>query len=873
MSLTPGSRLGPYEIVSLIGEGGMGEVWKARDTRLGRLVALKTLPADKVADPERRQRFVLEAKTVSALSHRNIITIHDIGEAGGQSYIVMEFVAGKSLDKLIPRQGLHLPEVLSYASQIAGAMIAAHAAGIVHRDLKPANVMVTDSGEIKVLDFGLAKLTEKTASAESEAAQTVSLSMTAPGSVIGTVAYMSPEQAEGGKVDTRSDIFAFGALLYELATGQRPFQGGSKLSTLSAILRDDPKPPSELAAGVPRDLDKIVLRCLRKDPERRFQSMADLKLALEDLQEEMDSAKAPKIRKTGRLLWAAGLVLPLVLIGSGIWRFAGNRESQVPLQVRPLTTYPGREVSPSFSPDGGEVAFSWNGEKQDNYDIYVKVIGTARPLRLTTDPAADVNPRWSRDGRWIAFTRTQGASGPDIVIGLRSEIFLVPALGGPEQPVAVFPNGAYPDAWTPDGRRLIVEGQDSATHPFALFLVSVDTGDKRRLTYPTQGSNDFGGSLSPNGRTLVFVRWTSDTAGDLYALPLGSDFTPRGEPRRLTFDNSQIHGSAWTADGREIVFNSSRGGSAGALWRLDVSGRQSPRLLTIGESGRDPAISPQGNRLVYSQSVANSNIWRVNLSDPRAEPAPFIYSTRSQTAPCYSPDGAKIAFISNRSGNDQVWACDADGSNPVQLTSIGRCGRPAWSPDGQQIVSGCDVNGYTQIHSVSVHGGPTLRLTREPYNDIGPIWSRDGKWIYYLSDRSGGDFQLWKLPARGGTAVQITHKGAWAHLESADGKTIYYKNQHSPEGPLWQVPAEGGEESQVLDSVTFMNFQPTPGGIYFLEGTDLRFFNFAARSSKLIRRIQKPPDRGLAVSPDGHWLLYAQIDQIGDDLMLVENFR
>jgi Tol biopolymer transport system component len=262
-----------------------------------------------------------------------------------------------------------------------------------------------------------------------------------------------------------------------------------------------------------------------------------------------------------------------------------------------------------------------------------------------------------------------------------------------------------------------------------LFLVSKDSGDKRRLTYPPQGNRDVGGALAPNGRTLVFVRWTGDLAGDLYAQSLGGDLAPQGEPRRLTFDNSPIHGIAWTADGREIVFQSNRCGSSGALWRLDVSGRDSPRLLPVGESGRDPAISKQGNRLVYSQSVANSNIWRVNLAGPRAESAPFIFSTRSQSVPRYSPDGGKIAFISNRSGGDQIWICDADASNPVQLASIGGCGRPGWSPDGQQIVFDSTVGGYRQIHRVSVHGGRPERLITEPSNDVGPIWSRDGKWI------------------------------------------------------------------------------------------------------------------------------------------------
>jgi Tol biopolymer transport system component len=417
-----------------------------------------------------------------------------------------------------------------------------------------------------------------------------------------------------------------------------------------------------------------------------------------------------------------------------------------------------------------------------------------------------------------------------------------------------------------------MECHNSATKRWALSLVSIETGEKRQLTEPPKGAWDFGGALAPDGHTLVFARWTSDTVSDLYALALGDNLKPEGEPRRLTFDSRPIHGIAWTPDGREIVFHSDRGG-LGWLWRLDVSGHGQPQRLPFGESARNPAISSHGNRIVYSQSVSNSNIRRVNLLEPKEEAVPFIVSTRSQSAPRYSPDGSKIAFISNRSGSDQVWMCDADGSHAVQLTSLGPCGHTSWSPDGQRIVFGSDIDGYTQIFTANVHSARTQRLAQEPYTDTGPNWSHDGEWIFFASDRGGGEFQLWKTPAAGGKMVQLTKKGGWANLPSPDGKYEYYKNKHSSEGELWRVPVDGGEECKVLDSVTFMNFDVTLGGIYFISGTELRYFDFGTRTSKLIRKILKPLDRGLAVSPDEHWLIYTQIDQIGDDLMLVENFR
>src|SRR5712692_1336012 len=410
----------------------MGAVWKARDLRLDRFVALKTLPAEKLADPERKRRFVQEAKAASALNHPNIVHIYDIADADGIQYIAMEYVPGKTLDQLIGRKGLRLNEVLKYAVQIADALAKAHDAGIIHRDLKPSNIMVTENGLVKVLDFGLAKLAER-ATAEFCETATVRAQegpITEEGTIVGTVAYMSPEQAEAKKVDARSDIFSFGSMLYEMVSGRRAFHGDSTLSTLSAILTDDPKPVSGIVPDVPRDLEKIISRCLRKDPARRFQHMDDLKLALLDLKEESDSGKllgatatsAPGGRKS-RLPWMLGAAV-LLLMGAGVWLWFLRPTSHPIPRTVPLTSYPGRQMMPAFSPDGKQVAFSWDGEKGDNFDIYVKLVDAGAPLRLTSNPAREVSPAWSPDGRYIAFCRS--SSG-------HAEIWKVPALGGAEQ--------------------------------------------------------------------------------------------------------------------------------------------------------------------------------------------------------------------------------------------------------------------------------------------------------------------------------------------------------------------------------------------------------------------------------------------------------
>src|SRR6476661_8627349 len=283
-----GQTISHYRVVEKLGGGGMGVVYKAEDTRLDRFVALKFLPEDVADDPQVLSRFRREAKAASALNHPNICTIYDIGEQDGRAFIAMEFVSGKTLDRLIPRHGLRVNEALKHSVQIADALAAAHKAGIVHRDLKPGNVMATEHGLVKVLDFGLAKLTESAAPGEDEATRTLKPT-TEEGAIVGTISYMSPEQAEGKKVDARSDIFSFGALLYEMVTGRRAFEGATKIAALSAILREEPKPASEIVEGLPRELERIIARCLRKSPERRFQTMADLKVALEELKEESDS--------------------------------------------------------------------------------------------------------------------------------------------------------------------------------------------------------------------------------------------------------------------------------------------------------------------------------------------------------------------------------------------------------------------------------------------------------------------------------------------------------------------------------------------------------------------------------------------------------
>jgi len=875
-----GRTIAHYQILEKLGEGGMGVVYKARDTHLDRFVAIKVLPPEKVADPERKRRFVQEAKAASALHHPNIITVHDISQQDGIDYIVMEYVEGKPLDELIGRKGLKLRDTLRYGVQIAAGLARAHEAGITHRDLKPSNIMVDDHGPVKVLDFGLAKLTEP---ATGEDAPTLTLRpATDEGKIVGTVAYMSPEQAEGLKVDARSDIFSFGSVLYEMVTGRRAFQGESKLSTLSAILHKEPKP---LGGETPRDLVKVIERCLRKDREKRFQHIADAKIALEELKEESDSGKfqAPVAGRKRSLVPAAVIVLLVVAAIVAVWVWRSQEAapvSEAPVVPLPLTTYPGWEGQPAFSPDGNEVVFAWDGAKQDNLDIYRQVIGAGGPLRLTSDPAPESSPAWSPDGKWIAFLRGSGERG---------DVVLMPPLGGLERRLAAVHEVSglafFPPllCWTPDSRWLVVSDRAAPGKPRSLLRLSVEGGEARELTEPPSGEGDFCPAISPDGRRLAFARFAAGVS--VLILPVGQDLSPTGPALAIALrDIDDISGIAWMPDGRDLVFAGAGRKERFSLWRVPADGSARSQRVAFATEASFPAISgvrgSGGIRLVYSRSTSDFNVWRVEMERRGAKAAPrkWIASTWVDGNAQYSPDGKRIAFASTRTGNYEVWICDADGAGERQLTFLGHhSGTPRWSPDGSWIAFDSDAEGQWEVYVVSASGGKPRRMTNHPALDCIPSWSRDGRWIYFCSDRSGRD-EVWKMPAAGGNPVQVTKKRGRTGLESFDGKTLFYTKSDGF-SQLWEMPVQGGEEQAVLKSVDFRAFFPVRDGIWFIPGpeaggrTPIQFYSFAGGSVKTVATTDAPTGMGLAASPDGRSVLYTQMDQSGSDLMLVENFR
>ena len=883
-----GKQLGHYQLLSFIGAGGMGEVYAARDTRIGRKVAVKLLPAAVARDSDRLRRFEQEARAVGMLNHPNILTIHDVGTHEGTPYLVSELLEGETLREHLKRGALSLPQTIVIALQITRGLAAAHEQRLVHRDLKPENIFIIPDGHdgrygrVKILDFGLAKLSQPSSNGSSPALPAIN---TNPGMVLGTVGYMAPEQLHGAEVDARADIFAFGVILYEMLAGERPFRGVSTADTMSAILtQTTPELPAPIAGQAP-GLARLIYRCLEKQAQHRFQSATDLSFALETLTMPLlhssgaaqaaasaatDSDNAPTLRfqpGARRLNWLgwAGWVLAGMFLISTLWLSIGFlRHPPAASRIVPFTSFPGQKSSPVFSPDGNQIAFVWDGGQNAERGVYVKLVGEGAPLKVASNPGFQL--AWSPDGRSIAFDRMGNDGG----------IFTVPATGGPERRLTEL-GGQF--AWSPDQKTLAIAYRNSPLEPSNLLLITLETGTTRRLTTAPIGSvGDQAPAFSPDGKKLAFIRSPGTQVSDIYLVPIAG-----GEPRRLTSDNLFLSGGlAWTTDGREIIFSSTRGGLP-TLWRVETEDGHLRRVIGIGEYAHQPTISLTGNRLAYLYRKTDTNIWRAPgplSTAPGTEPARLVASTREENSPQFSPDGKRIVFVSDRSGSREVWVCDSDGSNPVQLTNFGgsHTGSPRWSPDGRQIVFDSRPAGLSSIYVINAAGGSPRRLTDGNTENVLPSWSRDGRWIYFGSRRNG-DWQIWRMTVTGEQAEQITKNGGYEAFESADGKTLYYAKR---EPGIWRLSLAGGEETRILEQGKWGCWALLEQGICFLDQRaqpqpTLEFFNFATSQTTRFGRLERTAasgfSLGLAVSTDGRWILYWQIDEVDNDIMLVENFR
>jgi len=730
--LAPGTRVGVFEVESFAGAGGMGQVYGARDTRLDRRVALKLLPAEGSADPESRARFAYEARAIARLSHPYICALHDLGHHDGLDFLVMEYLEGETLAARLRRGPMTLDDVLRSAIQIADALEAAHAEGIVHSDLKPANIMLVSGGAnrgaptAKLLDFGLARF-QRVSSGPTTASQGRSFPDSSRNGIIaGTLQYMAPEQIRGELADPRSDIFSLGCVMYEMVSGRVPFDAGSVHDVMGVILAPEAAvltfPPGRSGAdrAALRRLAAVIRRCLEKAPDRRFERVGDVRVELQ----QIATGVTGRSSSDSSLGWraVAASVAALVVAVAALLRLRETTPSDAaaPMRIATLTALNGLEQAPALSPDGTQVAFAWNGERADNFDIYVKTVGSSDVRRLTTDSAEDSLPTWSPDGKDIAFLRDHAVSG--------TTVHAVRLATGEERSLTDFRIGGGPSAriaWSPDGRSIVgrpdvvqsfaIEGDNRAA---GLYLVSLAGDGPRPITTPVYPDIDMAPAFAPDRRHLAFVRCSGlNRSCDVEVMALREDYNAAGPPRRLASAGFlQVRSVAWSRDGTSVVYDTNARGPW-EIWRARLDSSARPERLEIpGEHARQPSIAAAGDRLTFERLTDLTRVFALG-SHPDSEPVPVLVSSTWDDHPRFSPDGYRIAFSSRRAGDiEEIWLSAADGSGARQLThGPGRRQTlPVWSPDGQSIaLESTAENGRADIWVVPAAGGTPRRVTTD----------------------------------------------------------------------------------------------------------------------------------------------------------------
>ena len=858
-----GQRVGAYDILSRIGTGGMGEVYKARDTRLGRVVAIKVLPRSASTDPMSRERMAREARAIAALNHPHICTIHDIGTHDGVDFLVMEFVDGETLSTRLSRGNLTVHEAVRYASQLASALGNAHQAGIVHRDVKPANVILhedrADGGkrQAKLLDFGVAKDHTIERSGIVPGLPAPAVDLTTSGLVVGTAPYMAPEQIERNATDERTDIFALGAVLFEMLTGRKAFEGADRSVVLDAVVTRDVPHPSALRPGVPAVLDRIVAKCLEKNPSNRYQSMEALLRDLGAVQRRLHSSYGP------RTVTAVTAVLMLTTaVTWTVWSRRAPLAAPEPAIER-LPASVGVIGGAALSPDGSSVVFSWSGDGFESPELALLPLGSTTKKRLTTNRGVEELPAWSPDGKEIAFVRCDSAS---------CGIFALRIEDGRERKIRDLRSDRYFGlAWSPDGRSLVYGERPSTSEPYALFELSLDNSSIRRLTAPP-GIGDMRVAFSPDGRTLGIIR-VSDKSIGVHLLTLATGV----ERTLLEGQQEWFGGITWSPDARHLILSANQQGVR-RLWKLPVAGGALEQLVIAGEDAYYPAVSAQSKRLIFVRSFRDWDFSRMTLSRGKLEDAPstFPSSPRLDLDPAFSPDGRTLAFVSERSGTREVWISNADGSNASQLTSFrgAGAGRPSWSPDGRHLAFQS-----LGINVMPVDGRALRKLAGD--GEL-PTWSADGKWIYFI--RSRGKFMPWKVPSAGGTPVQVLDSEVFSVREAPRGRDLYFVRTDG----IWRLSLADGQQTHVVSGFPWQfvgYWTVVDDGIYYLVREtlpdrtlihQLKFYDFARRHATNLGVLPGNFDDwigGLTISKGRRTVLYSQRTYESSEIVLVDHFR
>jgi len=864
-----GATIGSYEIEDKLGEGGMGVVYRARDTRLERTVAIKIVRIAGFYSQHRRERFLCEARTTAALNHPNIVTIHDVGSAGEIDFIAMEYVPGVTLDKLLSEKRLPVADVLRYGEQIACALAYAHARRIIHRDLKPGNIIITESGAAKVLDFGLAKRLgefEQPAGHEGTPRNRAGTTSIA-GVIAGTVSYMSPEQTQGKKLDERSDIFSFGSVLFEMATGRKAFAGSGGADTLAMIREGNGPAFSEWPSNIPLSVRRLARACLARDVERRPQSAVEAHHLLQKANAAFQARKRVRIQilslVAGLAAIAALLVFPATL--------RNRRATGIPMAV-PFATAMGVNDTPSFSPDGSKVVFTAVGVRDKHSTIYWKDLHGGNEVRMTRGLRDDINPVWGPGGAWIAYRERLDDGRTDIRLvrptGTDDHLFATTA---PDLPCTTGMT------WANDGKSLIISDREGSGQPAALFRFAFDTGQRQKVTRPPLGSlGDCGPSVSPDGRLLAFARWQRYEVSDVYLQPLRPDNTAAGPASPLTSGNKGAVSTAWTPDGRYVLFSAPFDDAK--LWRVRCCRLTAPEFLsTGGENAHHPAISKTGD-IVFSRQVLNIALRELRLND-RYEvmtgPALLPGSSGVDSVPDLSPDGRRLAFASNRSGSYEIWTADADGEAARQLTRFGaHSGHPTWSPDGRRIAFQSNRSGAYQIYLIASGEQDARPFTSGPGSHQAPRWSADGNWLYFQSNRDGRDL-LYRMALAGGEIQPAGPRDGplYEPWPARDG--LYFVRGASRQRRLCWSNEDGTDENCQAELVHYSAFAILDGARLFVthaadsDKWEIRRVRGNQSSSRLLFAAPWPVG-SLSVSRDGHKIVFSTQQQWTKDLFLTK---